>query len=192
MDQEKRLIEALRGNKSIQLILGRAETLGMADWYLGAGCIAQTVWNLQHGFDPDHGIRDYDLVYYDASDISYEGEDVFIQRGKELFGDIRIPVEIRNEARVHLWYESHFGNRIDQYQSTEDAISKFPTTATSIGVTKKTNGTIRVYAPFGVDDIFDMIVRPNKAQITEKIYGDKFTGWLKVWPKLKVIPWNDK
>lgn len=191
MDRTGELLKALEKNKSIQLILDRIDGLNMPDWYLGAGCIAQTVWNLQHGFDPENGIRDYDLVYYDASDTSYEAEDIFIQKGKKLFEDIAIPVEIRNEARVHLWYEKHFGKRIDQYKSTEDAISMWPTTATSIGMKRNADGTPRVYAPFGLDDVFDMIVRPNKIQITEKIYRDKFTGWLKVWPKLKVIPWDE-
>ena len=60
----------------------------MPNWYLGAGGVVQTVWNMKHGFDPEHGIKDYDLVYYDANDTSYEGEDVFIQKGKELFKDI--------------------------------------------------------------------------------------------------------
>ncbi len=191
MDKAEKLLETLRKNKSIQSILDRVERLEVPEWYLSAGCIAQTVWNLGHGFEPEHGIRDYDLIYYDASDVSYEGEDVFIQRGKKLFEDIRIPVEIRNEARVHLWFERHFGKQIEQYRSTEDAIGKFPTTATSIGITKNRNGTIQIYAPFGVDDIFDMIVRPNKVQTTEKMYRDKSEGWLTVWPKLTVVPWDD-
>ena len=161
----------------------------MPNWYLGAGGIVQTVWNIQHGFNPESGIRDYDLVYYDAGDTSYEAEDVFIQKGKKMFKDIPILVEIRNQARVHFWYEKHFGRPIDQYASVEEAISTWPTTATSIGV-RKEKGRFQVYTPFGLDDLFDMTVRANKVKITEKIYQDKVDRWIKVWPKLNVVPWN--
>ena len=30
-------------------ILGRGQHIDLPDWYLGAGCIAQTHWNYQHG-----------------------------------------------------------------------------------------------------------------------------------------------
>jgi len=63
----------------IRNILRLAPGLRMPNWYLGAGCIAQTVWNVQHGFDLTHGIKDYDLVYYDPSDISYKGEEFYIR-----------------------------------------------------------------------------------------------------------------
>ncbi len=162
----------------------------MPDWYLGAGGIAQTVWSVYHGFHPEHGIKDYDLVYYDAADDSYEAEDVFIQRGKELFRDIPVPVEIRNQARVHLWYEKHFGYPIRPYKSVEEALATWPTTATSVGVRKDATGAYKVYAPFGLEDLLGMVIRANRAQITAKVYRDKVDRWAGVWPNLKVIPWE--
>lgn len=187
---KKQLLQILEKNKSVQLILNRADSLNMPNWYLGAGGIAQTAWNVLHGFNAETGIKDYDLVYYDADNTSYEAEDVFIKKGKELFKDLFVLVEIRNQARVHLWYENHFGKPIDQYKSVEEAISAWPTTATSIGVRKNINGKFQVYAPFGLDDLLSMIVRANKTQITEKIYQDKVDRWIKIWPNLKIIPWN--
>jgi hypothetical protein len=186
----EQLLQMIEKNKSVQLILDRANNLNMPNWYLGAGGIVQTVWNIKHGFDPENGIKDYDLVYYDADDTSYEAEDVFIQKGKELFEDISDLVEIRNQARVHLWYESHFGRTINQYKSVEEAINTWPTTATSVGVRKNIDGQFQVHAPFGLGDLFGMIIRANKALITEKIYQDKVDRWIKIWPNLKVIPWE--
>lgn len=191
MTDTEQLLKILESNKNIQLILEKAEELNMQNWYLGAGGIAQTVWNVKHGFDSENGIKDYDLVYYDADDISYEAEDKFIQKGKEIFKDIPIPVEIRNQARVHLWYEKHFGKATDQYKSVEEAIRTWPTTATSVGV-RKEDGKFQVYAPFGLDDLLGMIVRANKTKITEKVFQDKVERWIKAWSKLKVIPWNDE
>ncbi len=189
MAETEQLLQILEKNKSVQSILERASELKMPNWYLGAGGIAQTVWNVKHDFNPENGIKDYDLVYYDADDVSYEAEDAFIQRGKEIFKDIPVLVEIRNQARVHLWYEKHFGKPIDQYKSVEAAISTWPTIATSIGV-KKERGQFQVYAPFGLDDLLDMIVRANKTLITEKIYQDKVDRWIKIWPNLKIVPWD--
>lgn len=189
-------MQILERNKSVQEILELTSELKMPNWYLGAGGIAQTVWNDRHGFNPENGIKDYDLVYYDAYDISYEAEDVFIKNGKELFKNILIPVEIRNQARVHLWYNSHNGkhaNRlIDQYKSAEEAINTWPTTATAIGVKKLKNGELQVYAPFGLDDLLNLIVKPNKTLITEKIYQDKVDRWIKIWPNLKVVLWDQE
>lgn len=51
-------------SRIINEVLKRAPDLRMPNWYLGAGCVAQTVWNDAHGFESDFGIQDYDLVYY--------------------------------------------------------------------------------------------------------------------------------
>jgi hypothetical protein len=168
-------------------ILSKASDLKMKNWYLGAGCISQTVWNYKFGLDLNNGINDYDLVYFDESDTSYEAEDKYIQEGKKLFGDI--PVEIRNQARVHLWYKKHFGGEIDQYKSAEDAISTWPTTSNAIGIRIDEGGNFKIFSPFGLDDLMGLVVRANKTKITKEIYMKKVDRWTKVWPKLTVIPW---
>lgn len=181
----------LKQNEDVLKILKRAGDLQMPNWYLGAGGITHTVWNVLHGFDPRYGIKDYDLVYYDASDISYEGEDIFIQKGKEAFEDIPVLIEIRNQARVHLWYEKHFGYSINQSKSVENSIRTWPTMATCVGV-RNVSGQLQVYAPYGLDDLFNMVVRPNKVKITKEIYRTKLNRWTKIWPKLKIIPWKQE
>jgi len=190
MTKTEQILQILERNESVQKILERASKLKMPNWYLGAGGVVQTVWNVRHGFNSENGIKDYDLVYYDANDTSYEAEDRFIQKGKEMFNDIPVLVEIRNQARVHLWYEKHFVKPIDQYKSVEEAICTWPTTATSIGVRKDADGKFQIYAPFGLDDLLGMVVRANKVLITEKIYQDKVDRWIKIWPNLKVVPWD--
>lgn len=178
--------EILLQNEVIKEILRKAPALEMKDWYLVAGCLAQTVWNHKHIYPLNYGISDYDLVYFDDSDLSYEAEDKYIKKGKKLFGDI--PVEIRNQARVHLWYEKHFGYPIDPHLSTEDAIIRYPTTATSVGV-RVEDDEFKIFAPYGLDDLMYLIVRANKVKITEEIYNKKVEKWTKLWPMLKVIPW---
>lgn len=184
------LEKVLAQNEVVKEILRLAPKLKMPNWYLGAGGVAQTIWNFEHGFDLTNGIKDFDLVYYDSSDISSEAQDVYVQRAKDIFKNISIPVEIVNEARVHLWYEEEFGRKINPYQSAEEAINEWPTTATGVGVRYDDNGNFVVYAPYGLNDLFGLILRPNKLKITEDIYLAKVTRWTKIWHKLKVTPWN--
>jgi hypothetical protein len=56
------------------------------------------------------GITDYDVFYFDANDLSWEAEDAVIQTAREMDGDLPDRVEIRNQARVHLWYPLEFGS----------------------------------------------------------------------------------
>ena len=183
------LEKVLLQNSVVKEILQSAPSLEIPNWYLGAGCVAQTVWNYFHGFELTKGIKDCDLVYYDSSDVSSEAQNSHIEKGKNIFGHLPIPVEIVNEARVHLWYEEEFGKKIEPYQSVEEAINEWPTTATGIGVRYDKNGKFVVFAPYGLNDLWGMIIRPNKLKITEKIYLDKVERWTSLWPNLNVIPW---
>jgi len=172
----------------------------MPNWYLGAGCIAQTVWNSLHGFELTRNIQDYDLAYFDSTDLSEETEEKTIRKAQSVLGDLGVTIDVKNEARVHLWYKKHFSSAIRPYRSIEDAISSWPTTATSIGVRYEESGNLLVYAPFGLDDLLSMIVRPNMKQaeyfLTEdestsrEVYNQKAQKWVKAWPKLVVVPWK--
>ena len=95
--------DVLLRNQTLAEVLTRAAVLALPGWYLVAGCLYQTVWNIVTGGPAEAGILDYDLAYFDASDLSWESEDAVIQAGRSLFGDLPVPVQIRNQARVHLW-----------------------------------------------------------------------------------------
>ncbi len=69
----------------------------------------QNVWNAIDGREPGWGIKDYDLFYFDDSDLSWEAENEVLHRADRLFADVPAIIEMRNEARVHLWYEEKFG-----------------------------------------------------------------------------------
>lgn len=175
-------------NVKIKEILERTGSLNLPNWYLGAGCISQTIWNYLHGYNLNKNIFDYDLVYFDESDLSYEAENRAIELCKSEFKDLQIKLDIKNQARVHCWYKDHFGYQINPYKDIYKAIESWPTTATSIGI-KTENEEFQYFAPFGLDDIYNMIVRPNKIQITREIYEKKVERWKKCWPKLKIIEW---
>jgi uncharacterized protein len=108
-EQLARFELTLRRNRTLTEVLDRAATLDLPGWYLVAGCLCQTVWNVVSGQPPEAGILDYDLAYFDAADLSWNAEDAVIRTGHQLFARLPGPVQIRNQARVHLWYEEKFG-----------------------------------------------------------------------------------
>jgi hypothetical protein len=99
--------------------------LNLPGWYLGAGCVAQTVWNLAHGKPPGEDILDYDLVYYDGESAPDRDRSIAVE-ARELVRDLRIELDVTNQARIHDWYPRAFGYRIQPYVSkTPFAISEF-------------------------------------------------------------------
>jgi len=39
-------------------------------------------------------------------------------------------------------------------------------------------------------DLFGMIVRPNKTQITRELYEAKTERWTRLWPNLQRLTWD--
>jgi uncharacterized protein len=188
--QLKALEAIILGNHVLRIILNKLSDASLPNWYIGAGCIAQTVWNHFSALDPLSGINDIDIVYFDPSDLTSETEARKAEEVRRLFSGIPIAIDVKNQARVHLWYESHFGYPIQAYSSVEEAINDWPTTATAIGVRVDDQGSFDVYAPYGLNDLFGLMVRPNKAQITEEIYLAKARRWQACWPSLTIVPWE--
>ncbi|HUJ07168.1 MAG TPA: nucleotidyltransferase family protein [Streptosporangiaceae bacterium] len=182
----------LMRNPTLAEVVRRAAGAGLPGWYLVAGGICQTVWNVVTGEPPEAGILDYDLAYFDGSDMSWQAEDDVIRSGRDLFGDLAAPVQIRNQARVHLWYGRKFGVRCPAHESTEGAIDTFEATTACIGVRAEPGGRWRVYAPHGLSDVFNLVVRPNPVLAPRQVYEAKVARWRGQWPSLTALPWPDQ
>ena len=178
-------------NANNRVILDRAPQLELPDWWLTAGAVFQTVWNVLDGREPAAGIDDYDLFYYDARDLSSEAEDAVIGSAAALFADLDVVVEVCNEARVHLWYEEHFGVPAKAFDSSRDAIDHFASTTCCYAVTQSPAGELEVYAPHGYDDLFDRRLRPNPLLAPREVYQRKAARWTHEWPGLIVEPWPE-
>ena len=181
------LEEILRKNTKLMKMLEILENDGIKNYYVGAGAINQTVFNYLHGFNIDYGIKDYDIVYYDE-DTSYESEDIIIKRLEDKFKDLDVCVDIKNQARVYIWYYEKYGIKKEQYKSVEDAIASWGATITCIGV-RLENGKLKVCAPYGLNDIFGMVIRPVKREFTKKAYDERADRWRSKWPMLKKLEW---
>ncbi|MPQ99249.1 hypothetical protein GB931_15250 [Modestobacter sp. I12A-02628] len=189
MSDEQRFLDLVLAAPDVAAVLDRAPELGVQDWWLTAGVLVQSVWNGLTGRAPGTGIRDADLFYFDP-DTSWDAEDAVIRRGAALFADVGVPVEIRNEARVHLWYAEHFGRPAPPFRDCADAIDHFAAVCCCVGVTVA-GGRPRVYAPHGFGDLFDLVVRPNPRLAPRAVYEAKAARWQAQWPELTVLPWPD-
>ena len=165
------------------------ENQDFKNYYLAAGCVNQTIFNYYHNYDLDYGIGDYDIVYYDE-DTSYEKEDIIIKDLKERLKYLDLKFDIKNEKRVHIWYNEKYKTNRKEYESVEDAISKWGTTITCLGVRMENNKLI-VCAPYGLNDLFNLILRPVKIDFTKEDYEKKATKWTSKWKLLKVIKYDE-
>ncbi len=189
MEQLDGLWSVLSQNEVLTDVMTRAAALELPGWYVTAGCLFQTVWNVVTGRPPTNGIKDYDVFYFDGNDLSWEAEDAVIKTGQGVLAGLSAEVEIRNEARVHLWYEEKFGVPCPPHQSTEAAIDCFAATTCCLGVRLEPDGGWRVYAPHGLSDVFNLVVRPNPVLAPREVYETKAARWKDEWPELTVLPW---
>ena len=88
-----------------------------------------------------------------------------------------------------MWYKDHFGTDKEPYTSVFDAISSWTTTVTCIGV--RLEDDLKVYAPYGLDDLFGLTIRPIKENTDRKTYEEKIKRWKDNWPKLRIINWEE-
>ncbi|MGY1502841.1 nucleotidyltransferase family protein [Streptomyces sp. QTS52] len=188
-EQLDSLRAVLSRNDVLTEVLARTATLDLPGWYVTAGCLFQTVWNVVTDRPPTSGIKDYDVFYFDEGDLSWEAENAVIKAGQKVFAGLPAEVEIRNEARVHLWYEDKFGVACPPYDSAEAAIDSFAATTCCLGVRVEADGRWRVYAPHGLSDVFNLVVRPNPVLAPRSVYESKAVRWREQWPELTVLEW---
>jgi hypothetical protein len=182
----------VRAEPVLMAVLAGARDLKLADSWLVSGGVYNSVWNALTGRPSMTGVKDIDLFYFDASDVSYEAEDAVIRQAEKLFAGLPVPVEIRNQARVHLWYEEKFGVPYPPLSRATDGIDRFLMHNAQVGIranaTHETSAT-EVYAPRGFDDISHMIVRPNRtANFLPDKYREKALRWKEHWPELTILP----
>ena len=174
---------------TIRCLLDRWHAIDLPDARLSGSLVAQARWNELFGFHPHHGIDDLDIVYFDAGDLSHESELAAERRIAAQFADLSVRVDVKNQARVHLWYQAKFGYAIEPYRSIAGAIATFPTTSSAVGLR---GGDGRdIIAPFGLADLLHPRVRANAVQITEAYFEQKAARWRRFWPDLEILPWAE-
>lgn len=187
-DLEVELAAIVRADPGLMHVLTTVRALNLPDWRLVSGAVYQAVWNARTGRPAAYGVKDYDLAYFDASDLSYEAEDVVIKRVAAAFDEpVRSQVEVRNQARVHLWFQNRFGEPYEALGSTDEALGRFVAPAFAVGVRLEADDSLSVAAPFGLDDVFALTIRPNPNRPVARGWAKAVDSARARWPELTVI-----
>jgi hypothetical protein len=187
----RRLDAIIRADPDLMHLLRRLRSIRLPQWRLVAGCLYQTVWNVLTGRPRRTGIKDYDLIYFDNGDLSWEAEDAVIQRVAAATQDCLGPVEVRNQARVHLWFETRFGCVYPQLSCADEALRYYASVVHAVGVRLEDDGRLDIAAPFGLDDLFAMVIRPNHMLDNVASHASKAQRAKAIWPEIVALPWEE-
>ena len=190
-EQNDTIISILKENKELMLILDYVDKLDLPNYYIAAGSIFQTVWNYYDKKPLNYGIKDIDVIYFDKSDLSVEKDIEYYEKIKEYSDRIgcKYEIDVSNEARMHIWKNKKYNIDVKPYISSEDAIERWVATIHAIGITKE-NNEIKIYAPYGLSDIFSRTIRPIKHDDNSKeMYEKKVNSWKERFDNLNIIKW---
>jgi hypothetical protein len=169
-------------NPMNRAILARWHRIDLPGSWLVAGCLFQTVWNITAGLRPETGIKDYDIFYFEPSDLSEAAEAKAQAHADAVLGDLGITVEVANQARVHCWYQAHFGYPYPPLASAEDGIGRFLVRETCLGIRP---GQCR--APFGLSGVYAGTLTPNPATPYPELFAQKVASYKARWNWLRVV-----
>ncbi|HEY9567174.1 MAG TPA: nucleotidyltransferase family protein, partial [Thalassobaculum sp.] len=144
-------------------------------------------WNRLSGRPPGENVKDYDVFYWDE-DTAWEAEDAVIRRAAALFADLRVPVELKNQKRVPIWYREKFGVDYRPVGCAADAIARFQVACTCVGLAPRPAGGVELCAPHGLDELFAGILRPNRqCPSRPELIHAKAESYRARWPWLRIV-----
>ncbi|AZO60304.1 MAG: nucleotidyltransferase family protein [Mesorhizobium sp.] len=188
-EQRAAFLEIVVADPLLAKTLARVRELALPDWLVVSGALYNSIWNHLTGRPSGYGIKDVDLFYFDGTDLSYEAEDAVIRRAAQHFEGLTLPVEVRNQARVHLWYPAKFGQACPRYTSASESVGYFASKTHAVGVRFDADEALELVAPFGLDDIFSFRITPNRALDNQRTHEAKGRRARENWPEISVVPW---
>jgi uncharacterized protein len=186
---EGKIIKQITDDKWMMDILKSVKSLNLPDWWVCAGFVRSKIWDTLHNFSERTLIPDIDVIYFDCTNIDELEEKRFEETLKSLMPIT--PWSVKNEARMHI------KSNMPPYSSSVDAISKFPETATALGVKLDENDNVILTAPYGIRDVVNLEVKPTpfftKTKERAEIYENRISkkNWKSIWYKLTVYHIND-
>ncbi|WP_396333940.1 nucleotidyltransferase family protein [Burkholderia anthina] len=187
-DFEADLISLARRSPWFWPALVAVRTLNLPSWCIGAGAVRNLVWDSLHGLDTPSALSDIDVAYFDSTDHSAERDATL--RSLLAHTHPQFPWEVTNQAAVHTWFEATFGYAVPPFRSLEAAVASWPEYATAVGLTLLPDGSIKVIAPYGLDDLFAMVVRRNPARVSVATYRERVAQkqYRNRWPRAVIVP----
>lgn len=184
------LAQILSNVPHIMEIVTAVRDLCLADAWLVSGGIYQTVWNIITDRPLLHGIKDFDIVYFDGRDLSYEAEDKVIAKVNAALPHLAELLEVRNQARVHLWYESRFGRPYRPLDCAMDSLTTYAARTHAVAARLDRQDKLVIHAPFGLANLFAMRLVPNYGNPNEETYTEKAERMKRLWPELEIVRWQ--
>lgn len=179
-----RFIEIALSNEITAQIVERLPSLKLAQCMVTAGCLFQAVWNHVSERPVAWGVNDYDVFYFDE-DVSWEAENRAIVAAQKLFQDLNVTVELRNQARVHLWFADRFGADYPPLCSAKEGIDRFLISSTCVGLDTATG---ELYASHGLAELEQGILRMNPNFPQPDQFRIKALSYQARWDWLRVAP----
>ena len=175
--------------KSVPELLETAKVckdVGLPNFYIAGGSITQLIWNNLLEQEPLDKVKDFDVVYFDNTESRTEK-----WYEKEITAKLNhsIKIDIKNQANVHKWYPIKFGQVIPAYTRVEQGIDSW-LSAFAIGFNLDVDGELSIYSPYGLEDAFDMNVKPNKIAMSEANYIKMTNSFKERWSSISVQPWD--
>jgi hypothetical protein len=183
-----RFVDDVRRNASVAALLDRLPPFRLPQVALVAGALFQSVWNLQLGRAPTDSIRDYDVFYFDADDLSAAAEARVNAQLNAACADLGVTIEACNQARVHQWYEAHFGHPYAPLASVDEGISRFLVRCTCVGLQPTVGAAPRLIAPHGLTDLYAGRLARNTPFAPAALFRRKAESYRARWPQLVVVP----
>ncbi|WP_226671097.1 nucleotidyltransferase family protein [Metabacillus litoralis] len=181
---EEEIISIVTEDKWMMEILKTVKLLDLPDWWVCAGFVRSKIWDTLHNFNERTTIPDIDVIYFEPANINENEEKKFEEILK--FSMPAIPWSVKNEARMH------WKSNMPPYSSSVDAISKFPETATALGLKLDERDNLKLTAPYGIKDVVNLQVKPTpfflqskeRLEMYEKRLAKK--NWHTIWTNLEV------
>jgi hypothetical protein len=185
LDRLAELREILEADARLMAALALCRDLLPVTAWIGAGAIRNTVWDHLHGRAPGP-LGDIDVVFHDAA-LPPEADAGFAAMLHAACPDLAW--DVTNQAHVHRWYGDYFGKDVAPFASLAEGIASWPDTATAIAVRLATDGSIDVLAPFGLNDLFGLVLRWNPVRVSAETFMTRIHAkqWLARWPNLGVL-----
>jgi len=98
-------------------------------------------------------------------------------------GRLQGPVEVRNQARVHVWFEAHFGEVYTPLSCTGEALERFVSPMFAVGVRLDADDRLHIEAPFGLADLFALRLQPNPLRPSSG-FDRAAASVLRRWPEI--------
>jgi hypothetical protein len=187
MDHHEELRNLIANSPLFTRMLRAVRVLDPPDWVIGAGAVRSLVWNHLHGYGEHATFRDVDVAFFDPEDLSPRREIALENMLRQLMPEVRW--EVKNQAAVHLWYERKFGLAVGRLVSIEDAVATWPETCTCVGVRLQHDDHIATVAPFGLEDLFQLVLRRNPRRVSH----EQFLKRARVkeirerWPRVQIL-----